>query len=31
MLFRVKPEVWRAIELRGYRGKRADQDYEVAR
>jgi hypothetical protein len=29
MLFRISPEVWRAIELRVYRGKRADQEYHV--
>lgn len=30
MLFRLTPEVWRAIELRVYRGKRADQEYQAA-
>jgi len=30
MLFRITPEVWRAIELRVYRGKRADQVYQEA-
>ena len=29
MLFRIKPDVWRAIELRVYRGKRADQDHQA--
>jgi hypothetical protein len=29
MLFRLTPEVWRAIELRVYRGKRADQKYQA--
>jgi len=27
LLFRIEPEVWRAIELRVYRGKRADREY----
>ncbi len=31
MLFRITPEVWRAIELRVYRGKRADQEYQAGR
>jgi PPOX class probable F420-dependent enzyme len=30
MLFRITPEVWRAIELRVYRGKRADQEFQTA-
>jgi Pyridoxamine 5'-phosphate oxidase len=30
MLFRIVPEVWRAIELRVYRGKRADREYQTA-
>jgi PPOX class probable F420-dependent enzyme len=29
MLFRITPEVWRAIDLRVYRGKRADQAYQA--
>jgi PPOX class probable F420-dependent enzyme len=29
LLFRITPEVWRAIELRAYRGKRADQEYQA--
>lgn len=28
LLFRITPEVWRAIELRVYRGKRADREYQ---
>jgi hypothetical protein len=31
MLFRITPEVWRAIELRVYRGKRADQEHQAKR
>lgn len=28
MLFRIFPEVWRAIDLRVYRGKRADREFQ---
>lgn len=31
MLFRITPEVWRAIDMRVYRGKRADEEYKVAK
>ena len=27
LLFRLKPDVWRAIDMRVYRGKRADRDF----
>ncbi|MCA1842993.1 MAG: TIGR03618 family F420-dependent PPOX class oxidoreductase [Actinobacteria bacterium] len=29
LLFRFVPEVWRAIDMRVYRGKRADRDYQA--
>ena len=29
LLFRLIPEVWRAIDMRIYRGKRADRDYQT--
>ena len=29
LLFKLVPEVWRAIELRVYRGKRADQEHQA--
>jgi PPOX class probable F420-dependent enzyme len=29
LLFRVTPEVWRAIDMRVYRGKRADRDFQA--
>ena len=28
LLFRIKPLVWRAIDLTVYRGKKADRDYQ---
>ena len=28
LLFCVKPQVWRAIDMRVYRGKKADRDYQ---
>ena len=28
LLFRLTPEVWRAIDMRVYEGKRADRDYQ---
>lgn len=31
MLFRVVPETWRAIDMRVYRGKRADREFQEAR
>ena len=31
MLFRLDPEVWRAIDLSVYRGKRADREFQAAR
>ena len=31
MLFRLIPEVWRAIDMRVYRGKRADRDFQASR
>jgi hypothetical protein len=30
LLFRLQPEVWRAIELRVYRGQRADREFQAA-
>jgi PPOX class probable F420-dependent enzyme len=30
MLFRLVPEVWRAIDMRVYQGKRADRDYQAS-
>lgn len=30
MLFRLKPEVWRAIDLTVYRGKREDREFQAA-
>ena len=30
MLFRVTPEVWRAIDLTVYRGKRADREFQAS-
>jgi hypothetical protein len=29
LLFRLVPEVWRAIDMRVYQGKRADRDYQA--
>jgi PPOX class probable F420-dependent enzyme len=29
LLFRLTPEVWRAIDMRVYEGKRADRDYQA--
>ena len=29
MLFRVTPQVWRAIDLTVYRGKRADREFQA--
>lgn len=29
LLFRITPEVWRAIDLRVYRGKRADREHKA--
>lgn len=29
MLFRVEPDVWRAIDMSVYRGKRADRDHQA--
>ncbi len=29
LLFRLEPEVWRAIDLTVYRGKRADREYQA--
>jgi PPOX class probable F420-dependent enzyme len=29
MLFRIQPEVWRAIDMRVYQGKRADREYQA--
>ncbi len=29
MLFRLEPEVWRAIDMSVYRGKRADREYQA--
>ena len=31
MLFRLDPEVWRAIDLTVYRGKRADRAFQAER
>lgn len=31
LLIRITPEVWRAIDMRVYRGKRADRQYQQAR
>jgi PPOX class probable F420-dependent enzyme len=31
LLFRLTPEVWRAIDMRVYEGKRADRDYQTRR
>ena len=31
LLFRLVPEVWRAIDMRVYQGKRADRDYQARR
>ncbi|OAI40173.1 hypothetical protein AYO38_06335 [bacterium SCGC AG-212-C10] len=31
LLFRLVPDVWRAIDLSVYRGKRADREYQAAR
>ena len=31
MLFRLVPEVWRAIDMRVYEGKRADRDFQARR
>ncbi len=31
LLFRIEPEVWRAIDLRVYRGKRADQEHQTGK
>jgi PPOX class probable F420-dependent enzyme len=31
LLIRIQPEVWRAIDLRVYRGKRADREYQAKR
>ena len=31
LLFRLVPEVWRAIDMRVYRGKRADRDFQTQR
>jgi PPOX class probable F420-dependent enzyme len=31
VLFRLQPEVWRAIDLRVYKGKRADREYQATR
>ncbi len=28
LLFRIKPSVWRAIDMRVYRGKKADRDFQ---
>ena len=30
MLFKVTPEVWRAIDLTVYRGKRSDREHQAA-
>jgi PPOX class probable F420-dependent enzyme len=30
LLFRLDPEVWRAIDMRVYEGKRADREFQVA-
>ena len=29
LLFRLVPEVWRAIDMRVYQGKRADRDFQA--
>ncbi len=31
MLFRLEPEVWRAIDMSVYQGKRADREYQARR